>query len=596
MLNLSKRKWLSCVASPQILFFIGLFSLMLLVHWKTISNDILLGYDDDYVVAPMEKVTGISDYISKIKSGEIYDLQPVRDFTFWFDFQIKKTLNIGPHHFTNLMVWTFILILLFSLLVIQKIPNFMAYLLVSMYAFHPCFTNALLWVTARKHLLSTLFILLASYFLIRVVNNEKNKVCRSSKKYLFSICIFYLLSCFSQPINILWPLWAFAFVIHQHNYSLDKLLNKRWIVTSLILLGILVTCAMLNNFYYTKVYVGQSEIAKYVSEADNQISYRLLSIGRSYWQTLVPFWSTPTSYYPGSIQNILGIVLIVIVVWGVYKNRNRSLFIWLLFSVLPILVTTINLTNIFGSDTYILNTGIGMYIIGGLVVGAYSSNPIFLQKRIKYFISAAFIFLLMAYIYLSYQVSSSWQSDLSLFERAVKIETTPFNLKSYIQKLLQKGEYKKSYISAQKLMEWDPYGYNVDQVYASSIYKNPEISIQNKIILLENKLTIIEDSPWLKYYLAGLYASLSKFDKALSIINSIPEKDFHFFKEDMEIVLAEYIFFNQKSGKEYLSIVDKVMKIKNTINGNKWNEQKFLTRLQSLGIDIGKSAHSSREE
>ncbi|MBF0359964.1 MAG: hypothetical protein HQK49_03090 [Oligoflexia bacterium] len=594
------------------IFFLFLFVSILLIHWKIISEDPLLGYDDDFVVVPMEKVVGIDDYLLKIKNREIFDIQPIRDLSYYVDFQIKKHLNLSVHHFNNLIIWMLILYMLFTLLTthvdmssnsINNTSKLIMYLLVLLYAFHPCFTNALLWVTARKHLLSTIFILLATYFLIVSTINKNEREDGPDNKHLFLIVLFYFLSCFSQPINILWPIWGLVFIFYKHNYTYRLLLHKRWIITFSFLAITLFSCAILNIFYYTKIYIHQTAISKYISTADDQISYKILSFGRYFWQVLVPFWSTPTSYYPGSILNIFGIILTVIVFWGIYKTKNRLLIIWCLFSILPILVVTINLTNIFGSDTYILNTGIGMYIIAGIVMKDYSDLLLIKQikqinqvKRrcIKYLASLMFIITLLIFIYHSLQVSSSWYSNYTLFERATKIELTPFNLKNHIVNLIKNAEFQKSVILAQRLIEWDPYGNNVDKVYATAIYKCTDLSIQSKIKLLESKLLIIKNSPWLKYYLACIFASQNTFSKAYYIVDSISENDFNYFQVDVSIVLAEYIFFykmaskENKAKKDFLELKfqlkDKVERIKK-MSKTEWNEQKFLDNLKLLGID-----------
>lgn len=564
------------------LFFIIIFLSLFFIHSEIITKDPLLNYDDNYVVSPMQHVTGVKDYISKIKSGEIYDLQPIRDVSFYLDFKIKKILHISPHHFINLIIWMSILIFLFLLLTMQSVSPPIAYVLVSLYAFHPCFANALLWATARKHLLSTSFTLFATYFILTTTASNSNKDNGPSNKQIFLISLFYFLSCFSQPINILWPIWVLALIAFHYKDSYKKLFNSRWLIMFSLLTMTLLTCAILNYFYYTTVYVQQSGLTKFIENADNQISFKLLIVGRSFWQAIIPFWSTPTSYYPGSVLNILGIILTVIVTWAIYKTKKKILFIWLLFSVLPILVITMNVTNIFGSDTYILNTGIGVFIIFGIIINDYSSK--LHQRFFQYCSLLAALLLLLIFIYTTSQISTSWLSDYSLFERASNSEATPLNLKNYIQNLLKNGEYKKSFALANQLIDWDPEGNNVDSIYLLSVYKYPDLNNQDKISLLENKNFIYKDSPWLKYYLASLYASQKNFQKSNEIIESISESALLRFKEDSPVVLAEFIYFCHMANKNCLTIKNKFTLVKK-LSKPKWDEQKFQTRLKSLNMD-----------
>ena len=175
-------------------------------------------------------------------------------------------------------------------------------------------------------------------------------------------------------------------------------------------------------------------------------------------------------------------------------------------------------------------------------------------------------------------------SDYSLFERASNSEATPLNLKNYIQNLLKNGEYKKSFALANQLIDWDPEGNNVDSIYLLSVYKYPDLNNQDKISLLENKNFIYKDSPWLKYYLASLYASQKNFQKSNEIIESISESALLRFKEDSPVVLAEFIYFCHMANKNCLTIKNKFTLVKK-LSKPKWDEQKFQTRLKSLNMD-----------
>ena len=555
------------------IFFILLTSILIFTHWNILKSDPLLNYDDSYVVAPLEKINTIGDYVSSFKANKVYDVQPVRDLSLWLDYKIQNQTGLHVHHATNLIVWIAILFLFFKLMLFFEIPLIVNYALVSLYAFHPALTNALVWVTARKHLLSTFFILWASYIVVKKANEV---LCTYD---VLSIVVLYLLSCFSQPINILWPLWilAFGFVA---GWSISEILKDKKKLTLMTMLTIVfVVVAIINQHYYASTFVEQSQNLKYVETESNQLSFRLLLLGRSFWQAVVPYWSTPLYYYPGSVLNLFGIVLFSLGTWIVLRSKKSLYLSWGLFSLLPVMVVTINLTMVFGSDTYILNTVIGVYLCFALVLKKHSRW--FEKKTTKALFLLIFSSILVSFAFQANSVSSAWESDLAQTTRAVNVEPSPVAINFHIQNLLNSKNYTDALIYSEQLLGWDPNFKTLAQLYSSSIFHHPKINIETKRRLLSELLKTHPQSPWVKYFLASLYAFENNFSDAADLMQTISLKDFWEFKSECSIIAAEFNFFLRKSGREMAKFEEKLEQIKSACKTH-WNQSLYETRKRDL--------------
>jgi hypothetical protein len=302
--------------------------------------------------------------------------------------------------------------------------------------------------------------------------------------------------------------------------------------------------ALINQTYYSSTFVQQSNNLKYVAGENNQLSFRLLLFGRSVWQALVPYWSTPLYYYPGSPLNIYGIILSSLVAWGVLRKKKSPCLSWLLFAAFPILVVTINLTVVFGSDTYILNSVIGLFLCVAFL--AKEHCLVFDKKIVKISLSVFFIFIFTSFLIQAKLVSRSWKSDLSQTARAVKVESSPVVLSFHIQNLLNKFDYPAAFMFSEILQEWDPDFKTIDQLYSSSLYRHPYIKSETKTKLLADKLKNYPHSPWIKYYLASLYASSANYSDASALMESISVEEFALFKAETSAVAAEFGFFIKK--------------------------------------------------
>jgi len=489
--------------------FVLVAFLIIFFQFNLISHDSILDYDDKSLLGPI--YDGIfpwtSGYLKQIQAGKILDFQPVRDLTYSFDVLIKKHFGIGIHHLHNCVVWIITGIFFYKILSTLQIPRSTSIIFYFLFSFNPVLWNSICWISARKHLLSSFFTIWATYILLGFASKQK-----ASPKLIVTVIILYLLACLSQPINIGWPLFALIFFIHGDYLSINFKKIKILFLSLFIISGI-VLCA--NFYYYWSIYPKFSITPKFLNHSESEISFRILSLGRHYFQSLIPFWPTPTPYYLGDIKNIIGIVVFVVFFYFFLKQKNKKIYYpWLLLSILPLIVVTLKMTNIFGYDTYLITTIFSCYICIALFCSKLKIEKI----KLLYL---PLISLLISFMIISKRIPLAFENSKKLFTFAYNQEATPFNLRSLAKYYIDDQDYDGAVDLALRLIDWDPYQANVDEIFSKIIYFANKLSRNSKIELFEEKIRNYPDLVWAKYLLSCLELEEGNFQQSFNLIQSI---------------------------------------------------------------------------
>jgi tryptophan-rich sensory protein len=237
----------------------------------------------------------------------------------------------------------------------------------ALFAFSPIWISSVAWLAARKHLLSTLFIFISTSELTKL---EKHDL---KKKSTLKIAGFYFLSLISQPINILWPIWA-SYYLHVKN----KLKEAKLLLTSIMTLMLVFSIA---NYYYFSVFYLKIGYAKYLNfDFLEKVSRMFLALGRYFQLVVFPFSALPSPHSDHSPLNIIGMILFVCLVIFLYfkakKNphQKHQLLLPLSYFVIHLILISYN-NNIFASDTYLLNASLGIYLLVFHLKNMYTMLP-----------------------------------------------------------------------------------------------------------------------------------------------------------------------------------------------------------------------------
>lgn len=355
--------------------------------------------DDSLVLTPVLKAKSFLD----IYKGDFVDIQPMRDLVFWFDKSMQPYFDLNTFKLSNLIIYALACLMLVPLTrnvfsyYRMSIPSYLPYFITAFILLHPSMTIPIAWMSAKKHLLSFLFILITTNYLFSYLKDE-------SINNFFFICFFFTLSLLSHTINCLWPIWAIFMLYSSTHFS-----NKRMsLIFSLVLLGLGGLGGVANIIYY-KFFLysanhGGGINTKYTLESLTQIPN---SFGR-YFINFFDF-SAPAIYYDiESLRNLIGFVICILFLITLFNKRNIPLIrsFALLFFVSSF-TYTFYLLGTFAQNTYSLF----MYVALVFIFVTFLINYLKL-KFVKFF----FVFVVLLEVIFTNNYAKEWKSNLTAVE------------------------------------------------------------------------------------------------------------------------------------------------------------------------------------
>jgi tetratricopeptide (TPR) repeat protein len=544
----------------RLLIFVGLLLAFGVIYGRLILADPILARDDRTLLAPIESIHSLADYLEARRSFRILDLQPVRDASFFLDVYLTRVTGWRVHHFTNVLLWIAICLLAGSLFVQEFGRRRLTYAAVALLAVHPVTVGSVAWIAARKHLLAGAFILGATLVLMRSLSRE-----RPAWRLVFAVPLLFLASVLSQPITVLWPLWM-ATVLAVRRVPLK---HRAWGVVA-ICLPVMVAVQVANYRYYSGDYAHQTNVPKLM---ELSLGAPVLAHGRYLWNFVVPT-ALSTQYDPLNWRNYAGMVLLLLLAAAAIRWCCReSLVFWGGLYFFPLLLVTVRMTNIFVSDTYALTSAIGLFGLAAegartMMFRSTASTPVWLQRFI--------VAVVVTFVALSAAQASTWQSDAALWERAYETDAAPMSLARHAFYLVEQKRWDEALPRVTELLERAPDSAEAAFVYAKAVSGHPSLSPKEKIERLER---VQSKDAWVLYYLAGLHAGGGHFERAWSLMQKALPSVTRFGKE-VGTVVAESQFFCVQSRQPDCDQVPRFARGTQP----EWNEQQYEQRLRSLGM------------
>lgn len=490
----------------------------------------------------------LGEYWVGIKNGIIVDLQPIRDLSYFLDIRLIEIFKIYSFHLTNLITWIAICYMFYGILTRETRNKYIPILLLFLYCFSPVSTSSVAWIAARKHLLSTLFILIPTYL---VVKKKKEFFTLSNT---ISVIIFYLLSCFSQPINVLWPIWFFFYT-----YSFKDIPRKFFIINALFLIMLLVLGA--NYFYYSSpIFNNVSVIGKFISKDVFNLGTLILALGRYFFQCFFPFLALPTSHYQGALENLIGFFGLIIFIFFIFLKSledKKSIALAVLYFILPLLVVSLKTTNIFCSDTYLLNASVGFYWAIAILFENIE------KKKIIYLLLSMYCVFIFHY---NLNYVDIFSNEKELWRYSYEKEANSHSTMIVALQNVKENNFKQAYNLIDELQQKWPDQPFIPQLISESIFFNKTINITKKIEVIEK---ISPQTSSTHFYLTILYARQNELQNLKNHIVKIFDDSKKFKMEFMgreEKVAAIYSYtctcfllescFQIKSLKEHINKIN----------------------------------------
>jgi hypothetical protein len=530
--------------------------LLLFIFQSLLTTDPITKYDDNLLLNGLAGLNSFSDYLDRFFSGEILDIQPIRDLSYLIDMKMKSITSFYTFHLTNLLVWILIVFLFKNILNVlnedDEEHRWLIWSIVFIYALSPFAMSSVAWIAARKHLLSTFFILWATLIFLK---KRKSEFCIKS---IGIISLLFLFATLAHPINVLWPVFVFLY-----SFFDKKILSRRGL---LFFLGsISVVMILVNLYYYGNLYV-QITGGDGKHDANFGVGDSLLALGRYFYISLIPFDALPVSHFQGSWQNIVGLNLLVIYLYLCYKKSkvDYGIICFVFYFFVPLVPVTYKITRIFCSDTYLINACLGIYISLFLILKKLNFKYIY----IPFFAYSAFLF-----VY-SFNYIKVFESSDKIWHYSYEKEPTQMSIVNLAHMMITQKKYSHANILLDQLEIMEPENRFYMKYRSDLIYKDHTISDFDKIRRLED---LNPKVPIIYLELALLYSNRN---------NPIE------FKKNVEALFLDtsaYIRYSYFNNEQFLALVkvgcekNKIeqecknlfFKFKEKVFFNKWDKEKY---------------------
>lgn len=504
------RKWFSINSkfSNALIIFVSFISFL-----PIFLKQSLLDRDLNLVIGPLSTVRSLSDYSSLFLTKSLMDIQPVRDFFLLIDIHLGYLFDHQVFGLSNWLLWVACCFCA-ERIILKFYPGLASRLYLTILACHPMLAWVISWPLAKKHLLATLFCLLASL--------KATEFKLENKKTGFWIFSFYFLALLSQPIIIFWPVVFFIF-LGKSRFKADSV--KICIV--LFLTAFIV--GSLNWLYYSKLlehYLGFTVTQPPFFEG---LARRIFSLSRGFTQILIPVHYAG-NYSQSSLLGLLGIPATLIFLFLHTRDKLKFLFFLLLLSY-PLVATNISLSSVFLSDTYLLISLAGFYFIA-------SSKPI-KSLRLQ---NALMLFLLLVLIPKTIYESRIASTNNLYIEKSYEREPECKNIISLVELLLLSNNLEKfqhhSGVALKNrcfVSSFEPQ-VMINDLYAFRLYLDPNISLDKKLKTLKTVKIISPDILVLQIILLN---SLDRSDLANEIFEQLPSDSIKYQKALKAIIESD---------------------------------------------------------
>jgi hypothetical protein len=539
------------------------FLLTVAIHLPMMIHDPLIDRDDHLLIEPLANVHSFREYLEKLSTGKILDVQPLRDLSFWLDIHLIQRLGFGTFHLTNVLVWMACLALSAKVFRHQIKNPAIASASLILLAVHPCMADTVAWVSARKHLLACFFALIVTLWVL----DEK----RQSRSLAWKIPLNFLLSLLSQPIHILLPLW-----IGLHARLARSSVKFRAALVCLPFAGCI---AAVNFLYYRSSHYTAVAMAQKFQGVSPLIRLgdAALAMGRYFFQLLIPLW-VASDYSTSSVRNIIGLFLLPLFIWIAIKKLGAAKAVpWLVYTFLPLLWLALARTNIFVSDSYLLLPATGFFVLSGSIVETLPRPA--LSRRWRAACVVLFAVIVLGLGAFSEQIALTWRSDDAVWENVFNVERSEFSFFYIGLRLVDQKKIPLALQLAEKLMESYPRSTLVTELYAKAIFFNPDYDIDTK---LEKLHRISEYGAAPIFYGAELFAEKKEFHKAYVLSQLALAQGPAQFGPNFEEDVAKSYSFCLKVAK--LPDCDAMVERERKFDP-RWMEEKFTARLPQPDAD-----------
>ncbi|HEX8943880.1 MAG TPA: tetratricopeptide repeat protein [Gemmatimonadaceae bacterium] len=335
-----------------------------------------------------------------------------------FDVQLYG-LNAGGHHVTNVLLHTADTILLFALLNRTTGAMGRSAFVAALFAVHPLHVESVVWLTERKDVLSTLFLLLTIWTYVDYVRQP------SRGRYVLSLA-FFTLGLMSKAMLVTLPFMLLLLDV----WPLERLTITGWPLAPaerstvyrlareklpFLVLALLAAIATYLTQQLTGAVASTSQIPVAFRLENAMVSYVMYIVAMVWPSRLALFYPYPLALSPLLVTaSVLGLIAVTVLV--VRNARQHPYFavgwLWYLGGLVPV-IGFIQAGDQARADRFTYVPLIGLFIMIAWGARALIANSRVLQIS---GVSAVLISSLVASVQVGY-----WRTNTELWEHALRV-------------------------------------------------------------------------------------------------------------------------------------------------------------------------------
>ena len=389
-----------------------------LVFSQTIRYDFVNYDDNEYVYASPAITSGLTPQgiIYAFGGGHARNWHPLTTLSHMLDCQLWG-VHAGGHHFTNIVLHTIAVVLLFLVLKQMTGAIWQSAFVAALFAIHPLRVESVAWISERKDLLSAVFFMLTLGAYARYARSP------SIGRYL-TMSILFALGLMSKPMLVTvplvlllvdyWPLKRFAGGLSSKRLILEK-----------VPLFTLSAAAGVATLLLQRSSVAAVEKLPLVWRIGNGLVSYAIYVKQMIWPMgLAVFYPHPGDQLP--VWKIgLAILLLSMVSAGAIALRRKRPYLvtgwfWYLIMLLPV-IGLIQVGSQAHADRYTYLPQIGLYLlVAWAITDALVSQ---LQRRI---LAAAACVAIVALAWRAHVQASYWRNGEALWRHALAVTSGNF--------------------------------------------------------------------------------------------------------------------------------------------------------------------------
>ena len=457
-------------------------------------------------------------------------------------------MNPGGFHATNTFLHSLNSLLVFYLLYVMTSDKWKSFFVAILFAVHPQHVEAVAWVAERKELLAALFGLLALYFYIEYIKENKffnNRECPNAVRYYLLAILFFIFSLLSKPMWITLPCllllldwWPMERFKYQSITSLIKEKGPFFLISIMFFVVHYITSTNVSAETYELKKYAVTNIG--LVPFGQRLETSLVAYATYFWKSFFPF--TFTGYYPYPLSPLplwkiflagLSLASITLGVIFCFKKRPYLLIGWLWF--LGTLFPCIGILNTGGEGIFIGDRWTYLPHIGLFIAIVWWGSSVIITKKqfYKKIFTLLSLLVIFSYGYSAHHHTSFWEKGVTLWSKTLEVDQN----RDFVHYLLAGAYYledsdmnkaKESYLKAHDINPDEPYYLIGLGNFLKSLDQEEEAWIFfNKILNTKKKDKSLLNYVGMAALNAKKYNEAEKFFKRSLLLPSVSKDKIH---------------------------------------------------------------------